>query len=216
MGLFQDAFFYFRTQLFEWKEERAIRLNFIHNPHFLSLDQLLQKAYADQNPYQICKEYLKQKKKKEIYAYGETPLTTMDKIVRECQITPQDQVIDMGAGRGRASLFLAEYIGCKVRALEEIPLFVQIMEQTIASPHLEMSVKDMFQADFSWASVIYLYGTLLSDEEILLLAETFPRKKKIITVSYALEEYSPEYQTKKVFQGKFPWGKTEIFWNERI
>ena len=97
-------------------------------------------------------------------------------------------------------------------AFEIIPTFV---EKAISSPNLKILAQDMFCADFSKASVIYLYGTMLKEGQILSLAEKFPLNVKIITVSYPLSAYSEKYCIKKTFSGRFPWGKTEIYWNER-
>ena len=204
---------FLRTLVFEWLEQRAVKRRFYATEPFKKLDQALLSAYQGQNPYLISKSYLLERGASNIHAYGETPLTTVDKIVQECGITSEDTVIEMGAGRGRAALFLAAYVGCKVIAYEQIPCFV---EQMISVDRLEMRVENMFAADFSKATVIFLYGTMLSDEEIKNLCEKFPQRVKILTVSYPLSDYSDEYRIEKTFSGRFPWGKTEVYWNERI
>lgn len=206
-------FLYFKVKFFEWIEQRKVEKRFYHNEHFKKCDQALLQAYRRENPYKISKDFLVNQKAPDVYAYGETPLTTMDNIVRECELTQSDLVIEMGAGRGRASLFLAEYIGCKVIAYEQIPAFA---EKFSLSPNLKIIAEDMFAADFSKATAIYLYGTMLSDDDILKLCNAFPKNVKIITVSYPLSDYSDNYVIKKTFKGKFPWGKTEVYWNERI
>lgn len=204
---------YFRVKFFEWREQRRVERLYYSNECFRNSDQALLSAYAGISPYQISKEFLIKLQAPEIFAYGETPLTTTSKIVSECAITSADVVIEMGAGRGRASLFLAEYVGCRVIAYEQIPAFIQKIPP---SSNLKTLTQDMFSADFSEATVIYLYGTLLTDSEIQKLTLAFPKNVKIITVSYPLSDYSQKYVTRKSFRGKFPWGKTEIYWNERI
>ncbi len=206
------AFTYLKTQFFEWKEQRQVEKRFYHNPQFCAQDLTLLERYLVKSPYEISKAYLKAQGAKELYTYGETPLTTMNDIAVECELKEGDRVIEMGAGRGRTSLFLAEYLGCRVIAYEQITDFV---EKSVPSPNLTMLSRDMFEADFSKACAIYLYGTMLLDEEILALAERFPQNVKIITVSYPLNDYHDQYQIKKTFTGKFPWGKTEVYWNER-
>lgn len=200
-------YLYFKVKIFEWLEQRKVRERFYRNERFKELDLALLSAYRSKNPYRISKEFLK------AHCYGETPLTTMATIVQECELTPSDTVIEMGAGRGRTALFLAEYVGCQVIAYEQIPTFVKKFPN---SPNLKILFQDMFSADFSKATAIYLYGTMLKDNEILKLCKAFPKKVKIITVSYPLSDYSPNYITRKTFVGTFPWGKTEVYWNERI
>jgi len=210
------ALLYCKTLLFEWKEQAFVRKNFYENARFKALDTALRKAYRWKNPYQISKKYLKTQKKKDIYTYGETPLSVMAKIVQECQLTSEDRVIEMGAGRGRGALFLAEYVGCQVEAFEIIPDFVENFKESVPSPKIKMKLEDMFSAPFSRATAIYLYGTMLEEEQIQALARNFPKSCKIITVSYPLSDYNDEYETKKSFSGIFPWGETQIYWNERM
>ena len=204
---------FLRTLVFEWREQRIVKKRFYLNEQFKKCDQTLLNVYRENSPYQISKAYLAAQGAANVYAYGETPLTTVDKMVRECSITSEDTVIEMGAGRGRAALFLATYVGSKVIAYEQIPTFA---EQIVDATRLEMRNEDMFAADFSKATVIFLYGTMLSDAEILRLCERFPKKVKILTVSYPLSDYHDEYRVEKTFLGRFPWGETEIYWNERI
>lgn len=207
-----NPFLYFKVKIFEWLEQRKVASKFYNHERFKQCDQALLGAYKRENPYKISKHFLIQAKARDIYAYGETPLTTMDTIVCECGINSLDVVIEMGAGRGRTALFLAEYVGCQVIAYEQIPTFVKKLED---SPNLKMIAQDMFSADFSKATAIYLYGTMLTDDEISQLAEAFPKNVKVITVSYPISDYDKRFVIKKSFPGKFPWGKTEVYLNER-
>jgi len=200
-------YLYFKVKVYEWLEQRKVQKFFYHHKPFKEVDLALLAAYKGKNPYRISREHLK------VHSYGETPITTMAHIAQQCEITQKDHVIEMGAGRGRTSLFLAEYIGCQVIAYEQIPDFVKKMP---SSQRLKTQHQDMFSADFSEATAIYLYGTMLNDAEIITLCDRFPEGTKIITVSYSLSDYSRHYVTKKNLTGKFPWGETEVYWNERI
>ncbi|NGX59736.1 MAG: hypothetical protein KR126chlam3_00893 [Chlamydiae bacterium] len=206
------SYYFFKTKLFEWLEQRKVEKSFYGNDRFRKQDQALLAAYRNENPYQISKQYMIRKGAENPYVYGETPLTTMAKIARECNLGPEDTVIEMGAGRGRAALFLAEYVGCHVIAYEWIPTFVKKM---VSCKKLKMFAQDMFSADYSEATAIYLYGTMLEDPAIVQLIEKFPQNAKILTVSYPLNAYSAAYGIRKTLSGRFPWGKTEIYWNER-
>ncbi|NGX27148.1 MAG: hypothetical protein K940chlam6_01081, partial [Chlamydiae bacterium] len=202
-----------KTKLFEWREQKVVEKRFYENASFRVQDEALLAAYQNISPYQISKEYLIKNGAKNPYAYGETPLTTMAKIAKECDLGTKDTIIEMGAGRGRTSLFLAEYVGARVLAYEQISSFV---EKMVPSKNLKIFAEDMFSADFAKATAIYLYGTMLEDSAIRMLTKKFPHKAKIITVSYPLNAYSENYSIKKTFSGRFPWGKTKVYWNERI
>ncbi len=65
-------------------------------------------------------------------------------------------------------------------------------------------------------TAVYLYGSNLEDDflqKLIKKLENFPVKTKIITISYALCEYNPNFYTAKKWQITFPWGTTEAFLN---
>lgn len=206
------AYHYFKSRIFEHYEQKRVEKHFYSHSRFKEKDRALLAAYKGISPYEISREFLKSRGASNVHAYGETPLYTMEKMALMAEITSKDTVVELGAGRGRAALFLAEYFGCKVIAYEWIPIFCKKM---VSSKNLQMVPRSMFEGDFSSATVIYLYGTMLEDEEIKQLVSRFPKRAKILTVSYPLNEYSPLYRTKKAETVRFPWGKTKAYVNER-
>lgn len=208
-----DFYYFCKSHFFERQEQKKVEKNFYHFDSFREKDQKLLSKYNEKSPYRVSKEFLIARSAKDLDIYGETPLSTIHTIVQKCGIKKNDLVIEMGAGRGRVSLFLSEFIGCQVYAYEQIPFFAENM---IPSKNLKVFNKDMFTADFSKASFIYLYGTLLEDEEIVKLTKLFRADAKIITVSYPLRDYSSHYRVLQSFSGRFPWGKTKVYQNERI
>ncbi len=204
---------YFKTCLFELREQRRVERLFYQREGFRKKDRALIQAYRGESPYQISKRYLIEQGESDPYQYGETPLTTIAAIADAFEISSSDLVIEMGAGRGRVALFLAEYIGCRVMAFEKIPRFV---EKMVSSEKVEVAHMDMFEAPFGEATVVFLYGTMLPDEFIRNMAEKIPSGVRVITVSYSLSYYDQNYQTTGVITGIFPWGKTEVYLNERV
>ncbi|HSX04066.1 MAG TPA: class I SAM-dependent methyltransferase [Rhabdochlamydiaceae bacterium] len=192
---------------------------FYWNEPFKQVDRGLLDAYFFKNPYQISRKYLQKQGATDIHTYGETPLTTMRHIVQECGIDSHDFVLEMGAGRGRTSFFLNQYVGCKVHAIERIPKFVKMAQkvaQRWACKNIQFSCTDMGAADFKEATVIYLYGSALSDQEIQELIKKFDGispKTKIITISYPLSDYSKKFVTVKQFAASFPWGEADVYLN---
>lgn len=182
----------------------------------------MRSSYFFHNPYPISRKYLQSKGESEIHVYGETPLTTMHRIAQEFEFKPSDFVIELGSGRGRSAFFLREYWGCHVLGIERIPFFANKALQIVhlaGCEHISFACMDMMEADFSSATIIYLYGSCLSDDEIASLIQKFeqlPAHVKIITVSYPLSDYSEKFKTVKQFTGSFPWGETEIFLNHKI
>jgi hypothetical protein len=77
----------------------------------------------------------------------------------------------------------------------------------------------MLTTDLSRATAVYLYGICLEDEVILQLVESLcslPPRAKVITISYPLTDYNhTAFQLLKQFTARFPWGKAEVFLQER-
>ncbi|NNM43721.1 MAG: methyltransferase domain-containing protein [Chlamydiae bacterium] len=219
---FQLFYTFFKVSIGNFLEERYVQKNFYKNLLFQKIDRELSEGYKEKSPYQISKEFLLQKGESDIHVYGETYLSTIYKVAKRIGISANDYIVEMGCGRGRASLFLASYFGCKVHGVDWIKAFTQNASQVAICNSLSsatFSCNDMLEEDLSFATVIYLYGTCLDDSTILTLISKFstlPKGTKIITVSYSLLEYSekPIFLLKDHFTARYPWGRTEIFIQE--
>jgi hypothetical protein len=193
--------------------------SFYRNLNFAKVDFTLLCLYFFHNPFKISKNFLKEKKENEIYAYGETPLTTMQKIALECEIGEKDTVFELGMGRGRSCFWLHFFSRSKVVGIEYIPEFVRKANQvksTFQLPHLEFRHEDMLLSDFSEGTVFYLYGTCYETafiEKLIKKFKTLPKGTKIITVSYPLSDYSDvkTFSTLKNFSADFTWGSADVY-----
>jgi hypothetical protein len=214
---FAAFFVFFKVKWFLFKERKEVRRRF---PAFLPFELALDQAYRFHNPFHICKKHLKQKGEQCPDAYGETPLPVLAKIAEECGLSSKDVLFELGCGRGRGAMFLSHLIGCHVVGIDWIPFFIQKAQTITASifPRLftDFRCVEMQFADLSGATVIFLYGTCLSDEIINTLTARFerlPPQVKIITVSYPLSDYNLRFKVLKQFSALFPWGEGEIYIN---
>ncbi len=201
------------------REERTVRARYYANPYFKRVDLALKKAYAGRDPFLISKEFLTHKGAKDIYAYGETPLSVLEEIGKRSQIQPDSLLIDLGSGRGRGVFFFAHHFSCQARGVEWIEEFVT-QANRLATPRVSFYCQNILEANLSHATHIYLYGTCLEDEIIVQLIEKFVRLQpgtKVITVSYPLSDYCAQelFALKESFCASFPWGKTDIYIQER-
>lgn len=189
------------------------------NFSFFKADLSLILMYLFHNPFSISKRFLMKKGESDVYAYGETPLTTLDTIVKECKISPNDYVFELGCGRGRTCFWINSFVGCRVVGIEYIPDFVERanrIKNKLKIKGVEFRLEDMRDTDFTGATVCYLYGTCLDENTIEILINKFsklPVGTKIITVSYPLTDYTnePIFEIMKRFPGKFTWGETDIY-----
>lgn len=201
---------------FEW-----LRVVYLYYPKnsFWRVDLSLLSKYFFKSPFQISKRFLKKRGEKELYAYGETPLTTMALIARNCQITSEDKVIELGSGRGRGCFWLNTFVGCGVKGIDYIPQFIEkanSVKDRFHLPDLEFECGDFLETSMEDFTVVYLYGTSLDEATIQTLIEKFetlPSGTKIITVSYPLSDYTkkPQFRRIRSFPVSFNWGKTEVF-----
>ncbi len=192
---------------------------YLRDRRFCWIDLYLLRKSFFRSPFTVSKRFLQTKGEKQIYAYGETPLTTGEQMVKAVLLKPDDVFFELGMGRGRFLFWVHAFVGCRCIGIEWIPEFVNHAETVINKfqlNNIDVRNEDFLTTDFSDATVIYLYGTLLEEKEIHQLIERFSRLKsgtKIITVSYSLNEFcqEPLFHLKKNLSVAFPWGKTEVF-----
>jgi len=137
-----------------------------------------------------------------IYAYGETPFTTYQRIVEQCGIGPQDIWFEMGAGRGKGCFWLAQFAGCKVLGVEWIPQFVKVatlLKLIFGIEKVQFECADLEKVDLGAATVIYLYGNWPEIE--------IPQGIRVISISEPLVGFT----VLKRFWVRYPWGRTAAF-----
>ncbi|MEI8365573.1 MAG: class I SAM-dependent methyltransferase [Parachlamydiaceae bacterium] len=186
---------------------------------FLKADVALRLMYLFHNPYKISKRFLMNRGAQDVYAYGETPLTSLELIVRQCTIRPSDCVFELGAGRGRTCFWLHSFIGCSVVGIEQVPEFIERanrIARRLKMQNIEFRHADMLETDYSGATVCYLYGTCLDEKEIRKLAKRFaklPPGTKIITVSYPITDYTDNscFEVMKRFVVPYTWGTADVY-----
>lgn len=207
---------------FQWQsfiEWMKVAIRYYPNPTFFKIDMALLCSYLFRNPYRMSKKFLMRKGESDIHVYGETPLTSLDLIAEECRISSQDIVFELGCGRGRACFWLSCFKKCRVVGIEHIPDFVkraQRIKEKLDVKNVEFRLENMFEGNFSEATVIYLYGTCLDTSSILKLIRRMsklPSGTKIITVSYPLSDYTSEplFEVMKRFPVRFSWGMADVY-----
>lgn len=188
------------------------------NADFRRVDMALLKEYVFESPFRISKHFLREQGAVDIYAYGETPLTAMDHIAKECGISAEDCVFELGCGRGRTCFWLNVFKGCRVVGVDFVPQFIEKANSVKLAEGVEgveFRLEDMLNSDLAAATVVYLYGTCYDDDFVRVLIEKFkklPKGTSIITVSYSLEEFgTEEFVLKRCFPVQFTWGIGDVY-----
>jgi len=182
---------------------------------FFFIDFTLFMLYFFQSPYKVGKRFFKT----EEHTYGETPLSTLDRIAKESRLLSRDIVFELGSGSGRSCFWLASLVGCEVHGIECVPLFVERAEKIKGFFRLKklfFHKEDFLKMDFKHATFIYLYGICMKDGEIRELVKQLAHLSegaRVATVSFPLTDYDENglFKVDKQFPASFPWGKAEIF-----
>ena len=214
-----EPILYFKVQKRNFVEYVRVVFNYYRKFIFAKVDFTLLLLYLFQNPFRIAKKFLLQRGEKEVYLYGETPLTTMDQIAIDCAIKKQDKVFELGCGRGRCCFWLNAFVGCDVVGIEYVPLFIERANKIIKLfdiQCLEFRDANMLETNFEGATFFYLYGTCYDTEFIEKLIEKFqkcPAGTRIVTVSYALNDYCDNtiFTLVKQFSAQFTWGQADVY-----
>jgi hypothetical protein len=205
----------------EFLEYLKVIFRYYPNTSFAKRDLILLGKYFFKSPYSYSKEFLISQGEEEIYAYGETPLTTLETIAKLSHLSKEDTVFELGSGRGRSCFWLSSFIGCKVIGIDFVPAFIKKALEVKEKFHLsklDFRQEDLLQSNFSEATVIYLYGTCYDTPFLKRLVKKFailPKGTKIITVSYPLTDYAKkgEYQVIQKTSLPFTWGMGEVYFH---
>ena len=197
-------------------------LFFYKNVRFSCADLLVLLSYFWKSPYRIARQEAQRQNIPSLEPYGETPLTTMAVIAQAAGITQADCVYELGCGRGRSAIWLACFIGCKVVGIDAIERFIQTAQWVVGLlciPNITFRFEDFRKSTFPGATVLYLFGSQLQDDEILSLVAAIRRERralKIITISFSLVEYmkADEFVSVKECEVQFPWGMTSCYIHE--
>ncbi len=178
----------------------------------------LRLCYLLDSPYRCSRRYAKGQTNDSALLYGETPLTTLEGIMHTAGVTADDHVFEFGGGSGYTSLWLQGVLGCRVTAVELVPVFCWRLVRTAKRFGLNavnVRCESFLLTDVKGATVIFLYGSALDEKSIHMLAEKIVacRRVKVISVSFSLGDYMPEGACQKQYKKKFSfdWGETDVF-----
>ena len=227
---------HFKVKFINLIEYGQVVIHYYPNVNFAKIDSALLLSYLFLNPYHISSRFLSQKGEEELFTYGETPLTTLERIAHNSGITSQDVVFELGCGRGRTCFWLNQFIGCSVVGVDFVPTFIEKgnkIKKRFQVKGVSFRLEDFLQPKlcetnlnvnlnfFQGATVIYLYGSCLSAKEIrhlISLFTTLPEGTTVITVSYPLTDYQSKapFTITKQFPALFTWGEAEVFVQKKI
>jgi predicted RNA methylase len=124
-----------------------------------------------------------------------TPQRLVDRMLDMAKVTPQDYVIDLGSGDGRTVITAAKR-GVRAHGIEYNPDMVTLSQQNAAnegvSGRATFAKADLFQSDFSQASVITMF--LLPSINLELRPKILDLKAgtRIVSNTFTMGDWEPD------------------------
>lgn len=126
-----------------------------------------------------------------------TPQETVEGMLELAKVTEDDVVYDLGSGDGRIPITAAEKYGARGVGIELKPDLVQRArkraEMSGVSDRVEFRRQDIFEADFSEATVVTMY--LFPEVNLKLrpmLFEQLQPGSRVVSHSFDMDEWEPD------------------------
>lgn len=155
--------------------------------------------------------------------YGETPCLTLQKILQEIPITEKDHFIDLGCGRGFNVCFVNAYFGIPATGIDVIPTFISRARKIAKQMNLtnirfiKENISWLTMEEMGQGTIFYMASTTFEDDQLTKIAlrlEMLPIGTRLITLSDELP--SEMFRITQVKEYLFSWGKTEVYFHEKI
>ena len=186
---------------------------FLFNSDWWKIDLSLFYLYLFNSPYKIIKSHFPSESD---FVYGEVPVMTVCRILKDAEVSSEDVFTDLGCGRGNA-VFAAYLAGMsKSFGIELIDEFVTCgnkIKSLLAHKEKIFFIKDSFtECDLSMGTVFFIAGTTMQEETIAKLSAALaalPHPLKVISVSRKLPGSC--FTTLFCNKYRFYWGEATVF-----
>ncbi len=179
--------------------------------------------YLLRSPHRINRRFIRRNGSNQNLTFGETPLSTLEKICYHAEIPEGKVIFDVGCGWGRSTYFL--HVACMANrsvGIDIFPLYIKKAEKIrkwLGQEQMVFWEADIREVDYSDADLIYMYGTCfekeLVREMVAVWEEQLPDGTILISPSRSLSPYSTlnRIQLKKCVQIEYSWGDCPVFFH---
>jgi len=128
--------------------------------------------------------------------YVQTPYAVVEEMLELAKVGPADMVYDLGCGDGRIVIAAAEKFGARGVGIDIDPRRIaeanEAARRAGVAARVRFAVQDLFQTDFSEASVVmlYLYPELNARLRPKFLAELKPGSR-IVSHQFPMGDWAP-------------------------
>jgi hypothetical protein len=125
-----------------------------------------------------------------------TPDEVVDRMLRMAQVTPNDYVVDLGAGDGKIAIAAAKKFGARSMGIEYNPDMAKHAQSNVEKAGVTARAKivqgDIFASDFTSATVVTMY--LLPGLNMKLRPQLLQMRPgtRIVSHSFTMEDWEPD------------------------
>lgn len=133
----------------------------------------------------------------------------VSRMLKMAKVTPNDLVYDLGAGDGRIAITAAKQFGARAIGIEyEEPLVLLgrcLAEAAGVADRVELKKGDIFQSDFSDATVVTLY--LLQELNLRLRPTLLDMKPgtRVLSHDFTMDDWEPDDRVAAEFAEAYLW-----------
>jgi len=179
--------------------------------------------YVLRSPYRISRRFIRSNGGSLNFTFGDTPLSTLERICCQAGIPEGMVIFDVGCGWGRSTYFLHAY--CKAYrsiGIDIIPTYIKKAEKIrewLGLNYMVFLKADIRKVDYSDADVIYMYGTCfekeLVREMVAVWEDSLADGTMLISASQSLCPYSTlnRIQLKECVWIEYSWGDCPVFFH---
>lgn len=147
--------------------------------------------------------------------YGEAPILTAAWHFWRAGLRPGMQLVDLGAGRGRA-LIAARVLGARARGVELLPEHVSLVAEPLARAGATLVEGDALAAEVQDSDLVFLNWCAFSDETKRRIATRLQACRpgtRVVAVTRALEHEDFAVIARRF--GLFSWGLEWVYVQEK-
>ena len=121
---------------------------------------------------------------------------TIERMLRMAQVTARDTVVDLGSGDGRISIAAVKDFGAKAFGFEYNPDMVEYSkreaEKAGVSSKVEFRKADIFETDFSYATVITMYLLPHLNVKLRPIILNMKPGTRVVSHQFDMAEWKPD------------------------
>ena len=125
-----------------------------------------------------------------------TPDDVVDRMLRMAQVTPNDYVVDLGAGDGKIAIAAAKKFGARTMGIEYNPEMAKHAQGNVEKAGVAGRARivqgDIFASDFSQATVVTMYLLPALNLKLRPTILNMRPGTRVVSHSFTMEDWEPD------------------------